>query len=74
MAPATYHEGRPIFRPAKHYRRAILVLCPVGHLVHVIRPGEWAGSVWECRATDPANTVRCYGTMPRALGGEEATS
>lgn len=61
--PDTYHEGRPIFCTAKHYRGAILILCSVGHLVHRIRTDEWAGSIWECRATDPTFTVRCLGPL-----------
>lgn len=54
-----WHKGRPVIRPASD--GGALILCPVGHLYHHVRPGEWAGSIWEAHASDPGWTVECIG-------------
>ena len=53
------HEGRTILRPMKD--GGTLILCPLGHVYHRVRPREWAGSIWEMYAGDPRWTVRCEG-------------
>ena len=61
--PRAPHIGRPILRPMADH--GILILCPLGHVYHRVRPTEWAGSQWEALASDPTWTVTCDGTMPR---------
>jgi hypothetical protein len=58
---APYHEGRPILREISDHSTAIL--CPLGHVYHVVRSGEWGGSIWEAKAGDPAWTIRCEGAI-----------
>lgn len=62
-AAPTPHTGRPILRPDK---RGMLVLCPLGHVVTFQPAKEWAGSWLEAKASDPAWTVSCNGTLPEA--------
>jgi len=58
----TYHEGRPIIR---QHHGMTFVLCPYGH-VYTAQPFKnWAGSWLEAKASDPAWTVRCEGSVPR---------
>lgn len=57
-----YHEGTRIIRDAVD--GGVLILCPLGHLYHHVRKGEWAGSMWEAEWREP---VRCYGAMPEAV-------
>ncbi|MEZ0077384.1 hypothetical protein ABH927_006770 [Planotetraspora sp. GP83] len=40
------------------------VVCPYGHLIWHVPPGEWAGSTYQARLGDPAYTVTCYGPVP----------
>ena len=58
---STIHSGRPII---ESIGTGVMILCPLRHVYHYVRPGEWAGSIWEVKATDPAWTVECEGTLP----------
>lgn len=60
------HRGRPIIRRAVD--GGALILCPVGHLYHHVRKGEWGGSQWEAAAGDPTWEVTCHGTLPKRDG------
>ncbi|WP_370028410.1 hypothetical protein [Planotetraspora sp. GP83] len=40
------------------------MVCPYGHLIWHVPPGEWAGSTYQARLGDPAYTVTCYGPVP----------
>jgi hypothetical protein len=55
------HTGRPQVRRGP--QRRVTVLCPFGHLVWSIAPGDWAGSWYQARLTDPAFTVTCHGSL-----------
>lgn len=59
-----YHEGRPIVRQSSD-RKLTVVLCPYGHLLHSTSVKNWAGSMLEANAADPAWTQRCYGTIAK---------
>lgn len=55
-----WHEGRPQIRD---FGGGLMVmLCPYGHVVGGTQ--DWAGGWMEARAADPAQRVRCYGTLP----------
>ncbi len=56
------HKGKRIWRDTKTH---VLVLCPVGHLIHAHPLKEWAGSACAAeRSFDKDKIVECDGAMP----------
>lgn len=58
------HTGRPRISRARD--GGVTFLCPYGHLVHYVRPEDWAGSLYEALATDAGWNVECFGALPHA--------
>lgn len=61
MDTSDRHEGRRLIHTSQD-KRHVLILCPVGHLIHALPMREWAGSIHEAQAND---SVVCYGTISK---------
>jgi hypothetical protein len=55
------HAGRP--RVYRLQNGGTMILCPIGHVIETVRPGDWAGSRAEARYGNPDCIVTCGGTQ-----------
>jgi hypothetical protein len=58
---ADFHRGPACYRSDKRGR--VTVMCPYGHLVESIEPGDWGTSVWLGRSSFGGDTVTCHGFL-----------
>jgi hypothetical protein len=61
VSSPTLHTGRPVLRERSD--GGVLVLCPHGHVVHSMKPADWAGSWLEAKVSDPDWIVECDGVI-----------
>ncbi len=55
------HTGHACYRA--HADGRVTVLCPYGHLVSSVAPGQWGGSVWHARSSFGDDVVTCHGRL-----------
>lgn len=55
------HTGPACYRQRRD--GGVTVMCPYGHLVRSIAPGEWAGSIQEQQAGWGEDIVTCHGAL-----------
>lgn len=57
----TSHTGPACYR--SHRGGRVTVLCPYGHFVDTVGPGQWATSSWAMRASWGHDVVTCRGAL-----------